>query len=256
VALCLPDYLIDERDEWWNPAWQHMHYLLHRPDVSIRYYNCVDSLVLIDGPARYAFPDAANEDALRQFPIYSQFLAAADRNWVQLPDRLGIIVRADRSTTLLNQRLTEIASTSTVAWAPEAGGGIAQLPVDFGSRAEFLGYTLSAKSLKRGGSFDLSTYWRVTGELPPQLSQFTHVLNAKGEIVTQVDRLMLTSASLRAGDVFAQTHHLTLPGNLKAGQYSLSIGLYTQMDGARLPIAQAGQPRGDRLWLQSITVEK
>jgi hypothetical protein len=48
---------------------------------------------------------------------------------------------------------------------------------------------------------------------------------------------------------------LTLPGDLAAGEYPLTIGLYTP-DGARLQITQAGQPRGDRLWLRPVVVEK
>ena len=146
--------------------------------------------------------------------------------------------------------------------APEVGGASINLPIDLGDRVQFLGYALSAESIKRGGSFDLTTYWHVTGDgsaslttgLPPQLSQFTHVLNAQGEIVAQQDGLSLTSTSLRAGDVFIQIHHLTLPTDLKSGTYDLSIGLYTQVDGNRLPIVANGQPQGDRLFLRSIDV--
>ncbi len=257
VALCLPEWLIDEREPWWKPGWQHLRYLLHRPDVSLRYYDCVDSMVFIEGPARYAVPDAADADALGAFPFYSQFLAAADRVLDILPDRSGIILGAD-ATAALDQHLTEVAAGSVAAWAPEAGGEPAHLPVSFGDKVELLGYTLHPSSLipHPSSSFDLTTYWRVTGSLPPQLSQFTHVLDADGTIVAQQDRLALTSASLRAGDIFAQIHRVTLPADLDEGDYSLSVGLYTLRDGSRLPIRQGGQPRGDRLWLRSITVEK
>jgi len=259
----VPNYLIDERDPWWKPAWLHFRYLLHRPDLSLRYYDCTDTMIFIDGPARYAFPDVAFVSALNQFPAYSQILAAADPDLDFLPDRLGIIVRGDRVTTqgrlhaALDQHLTAATTVSAVAWAPETGEADqpARVPVNFQDKVEFLGYTLSASSLKPGDSFDLVTYWRVTGDLPPQLSQFTHVLDADGAIVTQQDRLACTSASLRAGDVFAQFHHVTLPGDLADGEYPLTIGLYTLLDGTRLRITQAGQPRGDRLWLRAIVVE-
>ena len=259
VAICVPDYLIDERDPWWKPAWQHMRYLLHRPDLSLRYYDCTDMMVFIDGPARYAFPDMADVDALSQFPAYRHFLAAADPGLEFLPNRLGIIVYNEQ-IPVLHQHLAEVTANSVVTWAPEVGEADqpAQVPVVFRDdqdAVEFLGYDLSASSLKPGASFDLVTYWRVTGGLPPQLSQFTHVLNADGAIITQQDRLALTSASLRAGDVFAQAHHLALPGTLAEGEYPLTIGLYTP-DGTRLRVTQASQPRGDRLWLRPIVVEK
>ena len=274
VAICVPDHLIDERDPWWKPAWQHLCYLLHRPDLSLRYYNCADTMIFIDGPARYAFPDAADVDALDQFPAYSKILAVAGPAALDLdflPDRLGIIVRSD---AVLDQHLAKVAAGSAVTWAPEASEADqpAQVPINFQNGVEFLGYTLQppppappptlgegetgGERLEPGESFDLVTYWRVTGDLPPMLSQFTHVLNADGAIVTQRDRLALTSASLRAGDVFVQIHRMTLPGDLAEGEYPLTIGLYTLSDGARLRITQAGQPRGDRLWLRAIVVEK
>jgi hypothetical protein len=254
----VPDHLIDEREPWWKPAWQHVRYLLHRPDLELRYYNCADAMVLVDGPARYAFPDAADVDALDQFPVYAQVLAAVETELDLLPDGLGVIVRAAPAP---GQLLAEVAAGSAVAWAPEVGDvdPPAQVPVEFGDDrggVEFLGYRVSASSLKPGDSFDLVTYWRVASDLPPQLSQFTHVLDAGGGIVTQRDRLALTSASLRAGDVFVQTHRLTLPGDLEAGKYPLTIGLYTLPDGARLRITQAGQLRGDRLWLRPLVVER
>ncbi|HJW83303.1 MAG TPA: hypothetical protein VJ754_03265, partial [Anaerolineae bacterium] len=258
VVLCLPPFLIDENIPWWKPGWQHMRYLLHRPDVAVRYYDCAEALVFVDGPARYAFPDAAGVNALSPFPIYAEFLAAAGPTLDILPDRLGVIARVDRPPASLTRLLTDVTATPVVSWAPEAGGGAARLPVSFGGRAEFLGYTLHPSSfiLHPLSTLELTTYWRVTADLPPQLALFTHVLSADGAIVTQQDRLALTSASLRPGDVFAQMHRLTLPADVPDGDYALSIGLYTYVDGKRLPIVEAGQPRGDRLWLRSITVRK
>jgi len=242
LVVCLPDYLIDERTSWWRPAWQHMRYLLQRPDVDVRYYNCVDTLIVPKGTARYAFPDT---DALQQFPI-TALLPQADRT--ELPDRLGVILKADPSAVLV-QRLS-IAAQSLVKF--DGSHEAAILPIDLGGKVEFLGYTVS----QTGNDAQLITYWRATDQLPPQLSQFTHVLNEQGDIVTQQDRLMLTSQSLQPGDVFAQIHHLTLPDHLPPGSYPIAIGLYTQPDGKRLPIVKDQQPRGDRIFLQSFVVKQ
>ena len=251
VVVCLPDYLIDEREPWWIPAWRHMRFLLNRPDVSVRYYNCADTLVLPEGAARYAFPDANDDATLEQFPIYRQFLAptpAAPSDRITLPDRLGVILKVDRSVTPLDRQLT-LASYGQVFF--ENATKPTQVPIDLGGKINFLGYTQS----RAGSELTLTTYWRVIDQLPPQLSQFTHILNAPGGIVTQADRLMLTSQSLRAGDVVAQIHHLTLPEKLSAGSYRIAIGLYTQPDGKRLPVMDNGQPRGDRLFLEPIEVK-
>ena len=255
VAICLPDRLIDERDPWWIPAWRHVRFLLNRPDLSLRYYNCADTIVLIDGVARYAFPDAADVAALKPFPIYTQFLGRAQADRVQLPDRSGAILRVNRASLGLEFQFYQIATHSVISYDLAAGQSVAYAPVDFDGRVQFWGYASSIVSAKSGSTIDLTTYWRVTGVLPPQLSQFTHVFNGKDELVTQDDRLMLTSQSLQPGDVFAQIHHLTLPGKLPPGSYPIAIGLYTQPDGKRLPILLNGQPQGDRLFLQPIDVK-
>jgi 4-amino-4-deoxy-L-arabinose transferase-like glycosyltransferase len=254
LAICLPDYLIDEREPWWKPAWQYVHYLLQRPAVHVRYYNCDNTSVLIDGAARYAFPDAADESTLQQFPIYSQFLARSATDRVELPQRLGTLLRVDRSSTPLAQVLNQVVLSSTVTLDVDQQS--AQVPIDFGDKVQLLGYSLSKSSVKPGHAFDLVTYWKVTDSLPPQMSQFTHVLNGQGDIVAQEDRLMLTSQSLQVGDVFIQIHHLSMPGNLKLGEYRLSIGLYTQTDRKRLPIILNGLPHGDRVFLRSIELTK
>jgi hypothetical protein len=116
---------------------------------------------------------------------------------------------------------------------------------------DYLGYALS----QAGQDVELTTYWRAKDQLPPQLSQFTHVLNDTGEIVAQQDRLMLTAQSLRPGDVFAQIHHLILPDDLPPGSYPIAIGLYTQPDGNRLPILKDQQRRGDRILLQPLVIK-
>jgi 4-amino-4-deoxy-L-arabinose transferase-like glycosyltransferase len=243
LVLCLPDYLIDERTSWWRPAWMHMRYLLQRPEVEVRYYNCVDTLIFPEGTARYAFPDVADDATLPQFPI-TAWLPQPDR--VQLPDRLGVILKADPSV-MLDRRLDE-AAQSLVKF--DSANEAATLPIDLDGKVDFLGYTLP----QTGKNAELITYWRAKDQLPPQLSQFTHVLNDRGEIVTQQDRLMLTSQSLRPGDVFAQIHHLTLPENAEPGSYPIAIGLYTQPDGQRLPIVKDQQPRGDRIFLQPLVI--
>jgi 4-amino-4-deoxy-L-arabinose transferase-like glycosyltransferase len=243
VVLCVPDHLVDEREPWWKPVWQHWRYLQNRSEVSTRFYNCVDTLIFPPGVARYAFPDAADDATLQQFPI-TAYLQQPDR--IVLPDRLGVILKADPNRALERQ-LREVAHSPVKL---DGSSEAAALPIDLGGQAEFLGYTLS----QQGKDVALIAYWRATDQLPPQLSQFTHVLNDQGEIVAQQDRLMLTSQSLRAGDVFAQIHRLTLPENLPPGSYPIAIGLYTQPDNKRLPILIERQPRGDRIFLEAVNV--
>jgi 4-amino-4-deoxy-L-arabinose transferase-like glycosyltransferase len=246
VAVCAPDQLIYEADRWWEPAWKSMRFLLNRSDLALRYYNCVDTLIIPAGATRYVFLDAVDEATLQQFPIYTHFLASASTDRTELPDRSGVILKADSAAALKQQLALAAQSPVRLDGSNEA----AALPIDLNGKAEFLGYTLSQKRREA----ELVTYWRATDQLPPRLSQFTHVMNDKGDIVTQQDRLMLTSQSLRPGDVFAQIHRLTLPTDLPPGSYPIAIGLYTQPDGQRLPIVADQQPHGDRIFLAALSI--
>jgi hypothetical protein len=120
---------------------------------------------------------------------------------------------------------------------------------------QLLGYRRSPDALRPGDTFTLTTYWRATGDVPPQLAQFTHALRDDGSIVSQQDRLGLTSSRLVPGDVFVQRHHLALPADLSPGAYPLTIGLFQLSEGTRLRIVDADEDRGDRLWLEPIVVQ-
>ncbi|MBN1873848.1 MAG: glycosyltransferase family 39 protein [Anaerolineae bacterium] len=278
VVVCVLEHMIGESHPWWKPAWQHMNFLLDDTSLlaNLRYYACEDASVLVPGPARYAFTNAGDLETLQRLPIYVDILAAADPQLEFLNHQLGIIVNIEQAMPLLEQYLQEIAIYSTLAWAPEVEGvtPAAQVPVTFQTVepsdtrgiVQFIGYTLTAAEdrpsedlssgiLIPGSTYDLTTYWRVIQTLPPKVFQFTHILDAHQNIVAQQDRLNITSQSLHPGDVFAQTHHLSLSADLSNGEYALSIGLYTQPDGVRFQILEGeyhhldAQSCGDRLWL-------
>jgi len=257
VAVCVPDHLLNERADWWKPAPQHMRYLLDRPDLSLRYYNCADAMVVSEGPMRYAFPDVASMDELKQFPVYDLLLSESDYTVEFMPRALGVILSVDRLRDL-NERLNDVVTDSAVYWAWEGNAyqRQAQAPINFEDRVQFLGYTTSSGVLKPGAAFAVTTWWRVVGALPSGLVQFTHVLDREQTLVAQQDRLAFTSGSLREGDVFAQIHELSLPHDLAEGEHTLSIGLYTPSDGARLQISQGNVSRGDRLYLEPIVVKR
>lgn len=258
VAICVPDHLINEFDPWWKPARVHMRYLLDQPDLSPRYYNCADAMVFLSNRARYAFPDVADREQLSALPMYDRFLAPETPVLSYLPNRLGIIADINE-VAIQDQLLVEGISSSPVSWNPrveEEELDEARLPIVFDDDVELLGYTLSASSLKPGDSFSLTTYWRVTGNLPRGLVQFTHVSSPDGTIVTQADRLAIDSSSLLPGDAFAQVHQLNLPDSVPQGEYPLSIGLYTPSDSIRMAVIQDGQSRGTQVRLKPIVVRK
>jgi hypothetical protein len=214
-------------------------------------------MVLVGAPARYAFPDIAGAEQLRDIPIYDRFLCALNSQVTYLPEDMGSIVRVKETgapAQLVAGILSEPKRTSAVE--AEQGQLSANSPVASENDAELLTYTLSTSSLKPGETFSLTTYWLATSELSRGLVQFTHVLSADGTIVAQADRLAVDSGSLLPGDVFAQVHRLSLSDDLSPGEYPLSIGLYTPSDGVRLQVGWEDRASGTELPLGSIVVKR
>ncbi len=110
---------------------------------------------------------------------------------------------------------------------------------------------LALQAVAWDDGFTLTAWWTVVGDLPlpseelipnppppgvyngPRLSIFAHLLAADGTLVAGDDDLGVDPYSLRIGDRVVQVHHFTLPENPPGGPYTLSIGLYDPLTGAR-----------------------
>ena len=119
-----------------------------------------------------------------------------------------------------------------------------ELPIEFGHTAELIGYQLD----EQGSGLTLITYWRAGDQVVTPLQMFVHVLGADGSIVAQQDRLDVPAYGWRAGDVFAQVHHLDRP----AQAASVAIGLYQPDTGQRLPVIVNGHEVDQRLVLKTL----
>jgi hypothetical protein len=247
---CSP--FLNETERWLRSPRQTIHFIL-ASDRSVRWHDCRDSVV---------FPA---EGQWREFILYlmpvEQNLPVAITDWFSgtLPtqfnafddSRLYVLDRRERLAQTLSQ--VQIAE---VSFAPEAGGGTTQLPIDFGHAIELLGYHVESPRVRAGRSIVLKTYWQATGSLPKFLTIFVHLLDQNGAIVSQIDRESVLADTLQPGDVFMQLHQIDLPPDLPAGTYRLTAGLYTSDTGQRLPLSKEDTAHGDRLFLQTVEVRR
>jgi hypothetical protein len=252
VAICAPSRLIDERVEWWRPAWWIYHYLSPRTQAGARWYDCAESFVIPDrtrGAApRFAFPDVSSLDQLSALPV-ARWLPSA-----HVEQRVGqsMVVRAD-PLPVWQDEVKRLASDAPVWWPPEAEHSQAvSLPVDFGRALQLIGYDVQGRAAP-GTAISVTTYWRVTAPLEPRLALFTHVLTGTS-VVAQNDHLAITSSSLEPGDLFLQIHRLELPDTVERGTYQLAVGLYSQDTGARLKVYDGLAPVADRILLRLVRV--
>jgi len=256
VAVCVPSRLIDERLEWWRPAWMIWHYISPQSERDMRWYDCAEAAVIPAGTgSRFAFPDVTSPDQLAGFPIARWVRAASDAKQVGG----GLLVRADAlpewsaEVMRLARDLSLEGDLRPVTWPPEvARNQLATLPVDFGHALQLTAYQVEGHAAP-GAAITVTTYWRVTASPEPRLALFTHVITGTN-IMAQADHLAITSSSLRPGDVFLQVHSLQLPDSVERGWYEVEVGLYSQDTGARLPVYDGDAQMGDRVFLRPLRV--
>jgi 4-amino-4-deoxy-L-arabinose transferase-like glycosyltransferase len=246
---CSP--FLNEKEPWLRSPRQTIHFLL-ATDRSVRWHDCRDSVVIPQGgqwrefilymmPVEQNLPPRITDWFSGTTP--TQFNAFND-------SRLYVLDARER----LAKALAEVKDAE-VSFAPEAGGGATQLPIDFGHAIDLLGYQVEPSPAKAGQPLIVTTYWKATGPLPQFLTVFVHLLDQNGQIVAQDDRQSVLADTLQPGDEFMQFMPISVPPHLPAGEYRLAMGLYASDTGQRLPIYEEEAKRGDRLFLQAVEVK-
>ncbi len=131
--------------------------------------------------------------------------------------------------------------------------------VRVGDALHFLGVDLQTPQAMPGEVIRVATLWQIDQPLFMETRLFTHLLTADGNFVAQQDLLAVPPESWQAGDLFIQYHEFMIPMETAVGDYTLSIGGYTCPEtcekGIRFPIFIDGEPIGDTLTVQSITIK-
>ena len=130
----------------------------------------------------------------------------------------------------------------------------ASASVDFGS-IRLTGYDLEQVL----DSIRVVLHWQAMAQVDRDYTVFVHMVNADGAKITQGDAppgdpFFGTSIWL-PGTVVLDTHTLSLPDDIPAGDYGLLVGLYHQPSGQRLEASGAqGESLGDAVRLGPISV--
>jgi 4-amino-4-deoxy-L-arabinose transferase-like glycosyltransferase len=229
--------------------------MVHRQDIGVRFSDCMTALVLTQGGTRqrFAYADATASQTIA--PLLKDWLRTAWTIPVQgLPDGsvLGLNVEKELADTIGKVILGH------ADWDPTAVGPAAEarLPVRMGGYLTFQGYWLpSGTAYKPGDTVTMVTYWRADGQQAPDLRVFAHILsNPNTEPAAQNDLLSVDASLLQDRDVFIQIIAIPLPSDFPSGQYHLSIGAYRSISQERLPVYDSNSERGNRLFLDTITV--
>ena len=128
----------------------------------------------------------------------------------------------------------------------------------FASSLALSGFQLPASPVAQNSVVSVSLYWQVLEKPAADYTVFIHVLNARGELVTQFDRppgggTWPTSTWL-AGQTLRDIYPLPIPSDVPDGVYTVRVGMYTWPSLERLPVSIDGVPVGDSVELGSIQV--
>lgn len=236
---------------------QKIGLMMHRPGTQLRYADCGAALILANGGEREQII-MPGETAYERFNPYL-------REWL---DQGELVEREDvppQSVVILDiasqlaDRIGRFTTTAPVSFAPETPGSRVTLPpVRLGGNITFLGYeSIWAQSYRPGDVVPVVTYWRVDGTVPTDLRLFTHILADPAAVpAAQNDPMSVLPEQLRPRDIFIQVSYVLLPFSIREGTYSISVGAYEDNTDTRLTVFDGEQPRGTRLFLGQINVQR
>ncbi|MCZ7545070.1 MAG: hypothetical protein M5R40_16795 [Anaerolineae bacterium] len=218
--------------------WRQLDRQVFRNDVALRRTFGGDGIVIpAEGgaPLYYAHhPDAPPAAALRARFLDGPVYESAARDSRGLP----VLTVYAVDTAAASQQ----AGALDPVYAPDRATQLSA-PVDFGGTLALLGVAFQPAT---DDEIALLSYWRVTAR-PPFVSTFVHAVGPDGALVAQHDGLAPAEFELTPGDLIVQRHTLPLPANrADDARYDLFLGVYTEGDVARLPVA--GGP-ADAVWL-------
>jgi hypothetical protein len=130
---------------------------------------------------------------------------------------------------------------------------------NLGDQIALIGYDRPATTLKPGDELPLTFYWQALQPLTIDYQVFAHVLGPDGRLVAQSDRLNpgdFPTHRWPTAEYVIDPHRLQLPADLPPGSYTVSVGLWVQSEGWRLPLFDAnGRQVGDNVALFTLRVE-
>jgi hypothetical protein len=132
------------------------------------------------------------------------------------------------------------------------------LDVQLGDHIRLLGYTLTSDDVSAGDSLAVTLFWRSDGRVTEDYHVFVHLQDAGGQMVAQGDGVPMQGArptwDWLDGEVLEDEHVLVVDARLPGGAYTLSVGMYDQATGVRLPAVEPDGARlpEDRIVLQTV----
>jgi mannosyltransferase len=150
--------------------------------------------------------------------------------------RLEALVEAGNGTRSQPVDLSPVHISARPGPPSPSGTGL-PIKADFADEVTLLGYD----TVRGNTTMTVTLYWEAQRLLDHSYTVFVHLLNARGEIVAQRDRLPLGGAwpttAWLPGRPLADAYELTANGTVPGDANRLAVGLYLAATGERLRVA-------------------
>ena len=241
----------------WNP-WSVTTFRLSAPIgyADARWFDARSSFIFPQGQTDLTLINVAQDD--QPAPLDSRLIEDLFPI-VESSPATNEVYSTTHLVSSLNTQLITLTQASVTAVGGSIGTPISRsisLPLAFADRLELIGYDVQKSIVQPGKNIRLTTYWRAKDRGLEPLSFFVHVLNAQGNIAAQWDGYTYSPYYVQLGDIIVQVHFIPIPANFAEGTYRLQLGLYQSETGERIPIIIDGQPVADRVWLQTVEIQK
>ena len=232
-----------------------LDYFIHNRQVTLRKYDCRQSLVLAERGASQSIILLDTVDvSMLPGPLLSWM---ANSESLDVPGVRPDIVRRIDVEQELAALLSRPADEFPAEFPPEASGGpgLVQFPIVFTDNMLLEGYHLRDASLLPGEPIEVTTFWRLTGPAPGDLLLFADLQGGPG-VAAESAAWGVDLSSLQPGDIIVQYSLLQSDSGepLESGGYRLVVSLIVPDIDYRLLILDQNVPRSERILLQDVFI--
>ena len=137
-------------------------------------------------------------------------------------------------------------------WAPHQYDIENEVYFDLGAEVRLVGYRIEREVDEGESVLKVALYWRARVVPASDYTVFVHLLDADDRLIAQHDGQPVGSdyptSFWDEGETVKDEHVLALPGDFKAGEYHLRVGMYRADTGQRLDVTDVeGQALGNSI---------
>ena len=169
--------------------------------------------------------------------------------WTLLGLQLLVMIAVLR---VISVGLYGLPPRSSVPAVPE---NASRAQAEFGDMAQLIGYETQVSDRR----LTLDLYWQASGQVDHPYIVFAHLLDARGQIVSQRDSRPQDGQPLmtcwQPGETYRDRRILDLPAGMAAGTYALRVGLYHSATGSRLEVVTSDGIESDHVSLGPIEID-